>query len=234
MSVPALRVRDLRAGYRTGLVLQGVDLDIGPGQIAALLGRNGVGKTTFVHTVIGILPVKTGSIQHNGVEVSGFPVHRVARSGIALVPQGRRIFSTLTVEENLEISSGHPTRRVDLGEVYDQLPQLAAARHRRGHQLSGGEQQMLAIARAIVSRSSLVLFDEPSEGLAPVVVSGITELLGGLRDEGLSALLVEQNLQMVFELADRVYIMEKGRIVYSDAIEAFRLDRAARDRYLGI
>ena len=228
-----LEVRGLVAGYQTGRVLHGINLDIDGGQLLALLGRNGVGKTTLVHTIMGMLRPAGGSVRFDGVELAGRPPHVVARHGVALVPQGRRVFAPLTVEENLKIA-----RRGDgawtLDRVYDLLPRLAARRRHRGDQLSGGEQQMLAIGRALLGNPRLLLLDEPSDGLAPLVVRDITRLLGGLHAQGIAALLVEQDLRMAIELCDTVCIMTKGEIVYHAPTAEFRRDPATARTLLGV
>lgn len=234
MTRPLLEVEDLRAGYGMGLVLQGVDLSIEPGQVLALLGRNGVGKTTLVHALMGIVRPTAGSIRLDGQELVGRPPHFRARTGIALVPQGRRIFARLTVEENLEIAVHSKGGGWDLDLAYDLLPQLAERRSNRGDQLSGGEQQMLAIGRALLGEPRLLLLDEPSEGLAPLVVQEITRILSELRNRGLTALLVEQHLHTAFKLADAVHIMSSGRIAYRASVDEFRRDPETARMLLGV
>jgi branched-chain amino acid transport system ATP-binding protein len=233
--MPALlEVKDLHAGYDRGLVLRGVDLNIERGQVLAVLGRNGVGKTTLVHTLMGLVRSRTGSIHFDGQELAGRPPHLRARAGIALVPQGRRNFARLTVEENLGIASRSGRGGWNLQRVYALLPKLAERRNHRGDQLSGGEQQMLAIGRALLGEPRLLLLDEPSEGLAPLVVQEITRILSELRAEGLSALLVEQHLRTAFELADTVHIMSRGSIVYRASVDEFRRDPETARVLLGV
>lgn len=229
-----LRVRGLESGYGTSQVLQGVDIDLGHHQVAALLGRNGMGKTTLIHTLMGMLRPRAGSIVFGGKDIAGLAPHRIARAGIGLVPQGRRIFSRLSVEENLGIARGEAHSEDRLEELYELLPSLARRKHNRGNQLSGGEQQMLAIARAMAGRPRLMFLDEPSEGLAPLIVEDITSMIGDLKATGMSALLVEQNLRMVAELADVVYIMAKGRIAYAASIEDFKANAGIREELLGL
>ncbi|GAA3798278.1 ABC transporter ATP-binding protein [Streptomyces phyllanthi] len=232
-----LSVRDLRAGYAGTTVLDGVDLTVPAGTVVALLGRNGVGKTTFVHTVMGMLKPYSGSIRIDGRELAGAAAHTVARGGVAIVPQGRRAFAPLTVEENLTIaaraSRGRPgpwtTKR-----VYELMPRLAERRGNRGDQLSGGEQQMLAIGRALLRNPRLLLLDEPSDGLAPAVVDLIAGVLEGLRGEGIAAVLVEQDLHLAFRLADEVAVMQKGRIVHRSSTADFRQDRRRAHSLLGV
>jgi branched-chain amino acid transport system ATP-binding protein len=233
---PLLETRDLRAGYGVSLVLQGVDLSVARGEVVAVLGRNGVGKTTLVHAINGLVRPASGSVRLEGEELVGLPPHQIARRGVALVPQGRRIFSRLTVEENLKLarSASRNSREWTLDRVYEFLPRLADRRRHRGNQLSGGEQQMLAIGRALLANPRLVLFDEPSEGLAPFLVDQITETIAGLRDQGMSAVLVEQNLYVAFAVAARVNIVSKGQIVYRASTEEFRRDPATAHALLGV
>jgi branched-chain amino acid transport system ATP-binding protein len=234
MMKPVLEVEDLSAGYGPGLVLQGIDLSIEPGRVLAVLGRNGVGKTTLVHTLMGIIRSRTGSIRVDGRELAGTPPHVRARAGVALVPQGRRIFARLTVEENLAIGERPGTGEWDRDRVFALLPRLGDRRSHRGDQLSGGEQQMLAIGRALLADPKLLLLDEPSQGLAPLVVQQITKVLGELRSGGLSALLVEQHLHTAFELADAVHIISRGRIAYRASVDEFRRDPGAARTLLGV
>ena len=229
-----LEVRDLSAGYGTGRVLHGVSLEIEPGRVAALLGRNGVGKTTLVHAIMGMLRPAGGSVRLDGAELAGRPPHAIARRGLALVPQGRRIFAPLTVEENLRIAHRARPGGWTLERVYDLLPRLAERRRHRGDQLSGGEQQMVAIGRALLGNPRLLLLDEPSDGLAPMLVKEITRVLAELRAQGLSALLVEQDLRMALELSDSVLIMTKGEIVYRAPVADFRRDPATARALLGV
>jgi branched-chain amino acid transport system ATP-binding protein len=230
-----LEVEGLRAGYGGSAVLHGVDLTVAEGQAVALLGRNGVGKSTFLSAVMGLLRPSAGSVRLAGRELAGRPANLVARAGVALVPQGRRVFADLTVDQNLQVASGRraagpwtPQR------VYQVLPQLAERRRHRADQLSGGEQQMLAIARALLCNPRLLLLDEPSDGLAPTVVARVVELLAGLRDQGLSVLLVEQDLRAAFAVADEVAVMRKGEIVHRAPTPRFRADAALAARLLGV
>jgi branched-chain amino acid transport system ATP-binding protein len=232
-----LAIRGVRAGYDTGDVLQGVDLDLHQGEVVALLGRNGVGKTTLMNTLMGLLRPREGSISLDGRELAGASPHEIARAGIAIVPQGRRIFARLTVEENLRLARkavGGRTIEWTLDDVYDLLPRLRERRRHHGNQLSGGEQQMVAIGRALVANPRVLLFDEPSEGLAPIVVDLITGTIGGLRERGLSAIVVEQNLHVAVALADRVAIMTKGELAYQATTKEFRNDRATAHALLGV
>jgi len=233
-----LEVRGVRAGYDTsGDVLQGVDLDLHDGEVVALLGRNGVGKTTFVNTLVGLVPLRAGSIRLDGREMAGSSPHEFARAGIGIVPQGRRIFARLTVEENLKLARKATAGRATewtLDAVYDLLPRLRERRRHRGNQLSGGEQQMVAIGRALLANPRVLLVDEPSEGLAPRIVDLVTDTIVGLRGSGLSAIVVEQNLHVAVALADRVAIMSKGEIAHRATTQEFRADRATAQALLGV
>jgi branched-chain amino acid transport system ATP-binding protein len=232
-----LEIRGLRAGYDSGDVLHGVDLDLHHGEVVALLGRNGVGKTTLMNALVGLVRPRAGSIELDGRDLAGSSPHAIARAGIAIVPQGRRIFARLTVEENLKLArkatSGRPVEW-GLEEVYDLLPRLRERRRHHGNQLSGGEQQMVAIGRALIANPRVLLFDEPSEGLAPIVVKLITDTIAGLRERGLSAIVVEQNLHVAVALADRVAIMTKGELVYEATTPEFRSDPATAHALLGV
>jgi branched-chain amino acid transport system ATP-binding protein len=232
-----LDVDGIRAGYGAGDVLQGIDLALAEGQVLALLGRNGVGKTTLVHTIVGFVRPRAGSVRLEGRELVGRTPHEIARAGVALVPQGRRVFSRLTVEENLRLAR-HAARSGDgrwtLDTVYELLPRLHERRRHRGSELSGGEQQMVAIGRALLANPRVLLFDEPSEGLAPLLVDLVTRTIAGLREEGLSAVLVEQNLHVALALADSVVVMTKGEIVYRGTSADFRRSPETARAHLGI
>ncbi|GAA4730812.1 ABC transporter ATP-binding protein [Phytohabitans rumicis] len=234
MSQTLLSVRDLRAGYAGTTVLDGVDLSVPAGAVLALLGRNGAGKSTFVHTVMGMLKPYGGSVTVAGVELAGAPAHRVARHGVAIVPQGRRVFAPLTVEENLRIAARRRTGEWTVPRVYELMPRLAERHANRGDQLSGGEQQMLAIGRALLGNPRLLLLDEPSDGLAPAVVDQVAGVLGTLREQGLATLLVEQNLHLAFQLAGEVAVMRKGRIVHRSSTVDFRRDERQARALLGV
>ena len=229
--VDRLAVEHLTAGYGPSVAVRDVTLRVGPGEAVALLGRNGAGKSTTLMTIAGALRAKSGTVQIDGRSIASMPSFRVARSGLSLVPQGRRIFSTLSVRENLTLAS----RSGNLAEIYSLFPILGLRAAAAGSTLSGGEQQMLAIGRALMTRPRLLLLDEPSEGLAPLVVRSLGELITRLRREmGLSILIAEQNLALAFEVADRIYVMERGEIVHEATAGAFRGDRALQLRYLGV
>jgi len=226
-----LSVAQLTAGYGASVAVRDVNLRIAPGEAVALLGRNGAGKSTTLMAIAGALRATSGSVEIDGQAVSAMPSYRVARSGLSLVPQGRRIFSTLSVRENLSLGS----RKGDLAEIYSQFPVLGERAAMAGSALSGGEQQMLAIGRALMTRPRLLLLDEPSEGLAPQLVRTLGALIAKLRrDKGLSILIAEQNLALAFEVADRIYVMERGKVVHEAAAAAFRADHALQQRFLGV
>lgn len=233
-----LTVRGLHSGYAGSTVLHGVDLDIQDGSVVALLGRNGVGKSTLVNTLMGLIKADRGSVLVAGQERAGQRPDVVARDGVALVPQGRRVFAPLTVEEHLAIGGGHSsgggTDPWTRDKVIDLLPRLGERLRHRGDQLSGGEQQMLAIARALLSNPRLMLLDEPSDGLAPSVVTQVGEVVRSLCESGMTVLLVEQNLRLAFSVADRVAVMEKGRITLDTTTADFRSDAARAHSLLGL
>lgn len=229
-----LEVRDLAGGHPGTRVLDGVDLDVADGGVLCLLGRNGVGKTTFVTTVMGLLPA-TGSIRFHGEELVGRPTHAIARAGLALVPQGRRVFGPLTVDENLEIAARRSRGgRWKPDDVYEMFPRLRERRRNRGDQLSGGEQEMLSIGRALVTNPRLLLLDEPSDGLAPAIVSQVGEVVQALSAEGVTVLLVEQNLALALRVATEVAVMTKGRITFRGSPDGLRSDAARLHDLLGV
>ncbi|MFF3209634.1 ABC transporter ATP-binding protein [Streptomyces sp. NPDC002886] len=212
---PLLRMRGLRSGYAGGVVLDGVDLDLEEGGTLALLGRNGVGKTTLVSTVMGLVRPYGGSVLLDGRELAGARVDVIARAGVGVVPQGRRVFAPLTVDEHLTIATRRPAPGPwNRARVLDLLPRLGERLGHRGDQLSGGEQQMLAIARALLGNPRLLLLDEPSDGLAPAIVSQVGEVIGEVSAQGMSVVLVEQNLGLALSAAGTVAVMRKGVIVH--------------------
>ena len=230
-----LEVRGLVGGYGGTRVLDGVDLDVSEGSVMGLLGRNGVGKTTFVLTVMGLIPCQ-GSIRFDGQELVGRRPHEIARLGLGLVPQGRRVFGPLTVEENLLIA----TRRRggdndwDVDRVYELFPRLAERRKHRGDQLSGGEQEMLAFGRALVTNPRLLLLDEPSDGLAPIIVNTIGDVMEKLSGSGVTVLLVEQNLSLALRVAKDVTVMTKGKVTYRGTSTGLSADPAQVRSLLGM
>ncbi len=232
-SPPMLEVSGLVAGYSGGRVVDGVDLQVRHGETVALLGRNGVGKTTLLESVMGLVRPSAGRVVVAGRDVRGRPPSTISRAGVAIVPQGRRIFAPLTVSDNLRIAvrkGGEWTPE----RVYELMPRLAERRNHLGNQLSGGEQQMLSIGRALVTSPRLVLLDEPSDGLAPAVVDQVGDVLRDLSQSGLALLIVEQDLRLAFDVASRVLIMSKGRIVHHSTVPEFRADRALARSLLGI
>ncbi|MQA13591.1 MAG: ATP-binding cassette domain-containing protein [Pseudonocardiaceae bacterium] len=233
----SLRVRELVAGYRRGTVLHGVDLDVGPGQAVALLGRNGAGKSTLVMTVMGLLRARSGSVRVDGHELAGARPHRMARAGCAVVPQGRRLWAPLTVGEHLELAARQGRRRGGswtVERIVEALPRLGERRRQAAGRLSGGEQQMLAIARALLTNPRLVLLDEPSEGLAPAVAEQVAEVVTSMLADGVAVLLVEQDLYLAFSVADQVAVMQRGRIVHRASTPEFRRDPGTAHRLLGV
>ena len=230
-----LEVRGLVSGYDRGRVLHGVDLTLDAGAVLGLLGRNGVGKSTLIMTLAGLVPVTAGSVRLGGVELAGKRPDLVARAGVALVPQGRRVWATLTVAEHLSLAGSRSrpgTWTVDA--VLDLLPRLAERRRHYAGQLSGGEQQMLAVARALLTNPRLVLLDEPSDGLAPVIVDQLAGVVATMRAEGVTVVLVEQDLHLAFSVADEIAVMEKGALVHRVPTADFRRDPDTAHRLLGV
>jgi branched-chain amino acid transport system ATP-binding protein len=212
-----LEVRDLHSGYGEAVVVRGVSLDVGAGEIVALLGRNGMGKTTLIRSIMGLMPprIRSGSITWHDENLIGLRPLEIANRKIAIVPQGRRLFPSLTVMEHLTVlKSARAREGWTVDRVFGIFPRLAQRRHHRGTQLSGGERGMLAVGRALMIDPQLILMDEPSEGLAPVMVQHLEEIILDLKREGLSILLIEQNLYSALAVADRVYILETGQVVH--------------------
>ena len=243
-SDPLLSVRDIHTYYGDSYVLHGVSIDVADGQVVALLGRNGMGKTTLIRSVAGLTPPRQGQITFKGRTLMGLAPYVIAKAGVGLVPQGRRIFPSLTVKENLLLptsrlairqSAVHSApRRWELSSVFNEFPQLEERARQFGGSLSGGEQQMLAIARALMANPELILMDEPSEGLAPVIVQQIGEIMKRIRDQGHSILLVEQNFRLAMDVADYVYIISSGCIVYQGAPAELRKENDILDQHLGV
>jgi branched-chain amino acid transport system ATP-binding protein len=229
-----LAIEDVRSGYAGSTVLNGVTLSVRAGEAVALLGRNGVGKTTLMSTIMGFVKAKQGSIRLDGQELTTKDTSRIARAGVALVPQGRRVFAPLTVHNNLRIAQGKHSGDWTLERVYELMPRLAERRTNRGDQLSGGEQQMLAIGRALLLGPKVLLLDEPSDGLAPAIVQQVMGVVRSLLGEGISVLLVEQDLRAAFSVADRVCVMQKGQIVHNSPLAEFRSDADRARTLLGV
>jgi branched-chain amino acid transport system ATP-binding protein len=230
-----LSIQSLNTHYGASHVLQGVDLELPRGRIAAVLGRNGVGKTTTVKTIMGLVQPTAGVIALEGNPITAWAPHKVARAGVAYVPEGRLIFPDLTVVENIRVAERMPAKAWPLERLLALFPSLSERQRNRGSQLSGGEQQMLAIARALVSDPKVLLLDEPSQGLAPLVVRELARIIRLLREAGVTILLIEQNMKLAEAIADELHIMVKGRIVYSADPRRFRdEEEQVRSRYLTV
>ncbi|HTL64652.1 MAG TPA: ABC transporter ATP-binding protein [Pseudolabrys sp.] len=230
-----LEVHDIHTYYGDAHVLHGLSLQLQQGQILGLLGRNGVGKTTLVNSIVGFNPPRRGRIVFKGNEITQSPSFETVRGGMGLVPQGRRVFPTLSVEENLLVAERSPDRHGwNLQRVYKLFPRLLERRNQRAKTLSGGEQQMLAIGRALMTNPDCLIMDEPSEGLAPIIIQGLWEAISTLKKEGLSILLVEQNAHLALKLVDYVHVMSKGQVVYSAKPEELRANDEIKANYLGI
>ena len=230
-----LEVQDIHTYYGDAYVLQGLSLQVEQGQILGLLGRNGVGKTTLVNSIVGFNPPRRGRVVFKGEEITHTPSFETVRIGMGLVPQGRRVFPTLGVEENLMVAERSLDRHGwTLARVYKLFPRLEERRNQRAKTLSGGEQQMLAIGRALMTNPDCLIMDEPSEGLAPIIIQGLWEAIGKLREQGLSILLVEQNANLALKLVDYVHVMSKGRVVFSGKPAALKADNEIKSNYLGI
>ena len=233
MADSLLSLSDVRAGYGAGVVLDGVTFDLPERSSLALLGRNGVGKSTLILTIMGMTQIVRGRILWRGADITGEPPHRRARAGIGWVAQEREIFSALTVEENLTVAAR--PGRWELQSVYDLFPRLAERRRNFGNQLSGGEQQMLAIARALMTNPALLLLDEPLEGLAPIIVEELGAAIRRMTSEGSNAfILVEQHADIALALTETALVIERGRIVHSGPSAALLADQAALDRLIGL
>jgi len=230
--VRMLDVEAIHTYYGDSHVLHGVSLRVASGEAVALLGRNGAGKTTAIRSIVGFTPPRAGRVVFEGRAIERWPSYRIARSGLALVPQGRRIFAPLSVRENLLLGARAPGWTLE--RVFALFPRLREREQQSGGTLSGGEQQMLAIGRALLTNSRLILLDEPSEGLAPLIVREIGRILLALKAERLSLLLVEQNYHLALRVADRVYVMNKGQIVYEGTPAGLEVDEEVKRRYLGV
>jgi branched-chain amino acid transport system ATP-binding protein len=228
-----LEVRNVDAFYGIGHILHGLSLEVGEGEVVALLGRNGAGKTTTLRCITGLTPPRSGAVRYKGRDIGGLEPHRISRMGIALVPETRGIFTYLTTAENLAIAR-RASSRWQMDGVLERFPRLRERLANKGQQLSGGEQQMLAIARALLTGPDLLLLDEPSQGLAPIVVNAVMETIRSLRAERVSMLLVEQNAEMALALADRVYVIDHGSVVFEGTPDRLRADREATSTYLGV
>jgi branched-chain amino acid transport system ATP-binding protein len=242
-----LDVHELHTYYGESHVLQGVTFRADKGTVTAVLGRNGVGKTTLCRSLVGLTPARSGRIVFNGTDITCLPAHRIHQLGVSLVPQGRRIFASLSVQENLEIAAARASRaephegvttssgsRWDLKRIFSVFPRLAERRHNRGNELSGGEQQMLAIARALVALPLLLVMDEPTEGLAPVIVAEVASVIRRLKEDGASILLAEQNAAFAIKVADYVHVMSKGQVVHSTDPVTLWKNEEIKTQFLGV
>jgi branched-chain amino acid transport system ATP-binding protein len=257
-----LEITDVHTYYGESHVLQGVSLAVAPGEVVGLLGRNGMGKTTLIRSIIGFTPPRRGTVRFNGADITRWPPYRAVELGMGLVPQGRRVFPSLTVKENLEVARRTPTHMTErrlfarrdlptarhprsdpspappiqwtLDRVYGLFPRLSERARNRANKLSGGEQQMLAIGRALMTNPELLLMDEPTEGLAPLLVREVGRAIGELKRQGLSILLVEQNLPLALSVVDRVHILSRGQIVHTCSPAELAADDEVKARHLGV
>jgi branched-chain amino acid transport system ATP-binding protein len=234
--MPLLEVEEIHTAYGLSRVLFGISLAIEPGECVTLLGRNGVGKTTTLRSIMGLTPPSRGRVLWQGREVTGWAPHKAARAGIGFVPEDRRIFAELTVRENLEVGARAARRpgRWTIEAVGELFPVLRERRDQRGGFLSGGEQQMLTIARTLMGNPDLLLLDEPSEGLAPLIVDTLRAKIGELKSQGLTILLAEQGIDFALSLADRVYVLEKGAVRFEGSASQLRDDKELRHRLLAL
>jgi len=232
-----LEAADIHTYYGVSHVLQGVSLTVGAGEIVGILGRNGMGKTTLIRSIIGFTPPRRGRVHFKGADITRWPPFRAVQLGMGLVPQGRRVFPSLTVRENLDVARRRAATAATpwtLERVYALFPRLSERARNRANKLSGGEQQMLAIARALMTNPDLLLMDEPTEGLAPLLVREVGRAIGELKRQGLSILLVEQNLPLALSVVDRVHILSRGQIVHTCTPAELAADDAVKSRYLGV
>jgi branched-chain amino acid transport system ATP-binding protein len=238
LATKALCLTDIDAFYGDSHVLEKVSFDLGEGRLLGLLGRNGAGKSTCMNVTVGLLPARNGSVEVFGSIVTKLPPEVIAARGVALVPQGRRIFRSLTVRENLAVAARRPTARASvhwtIDTVFDMFPRLGERRHQMAASLSGGEQQMLAIGRALMGNPRVLLMDEPSEGLAPQIVAEVGRTIGRLKAEGLSIVLVEQNIKLTLDLADDIVIINSGSIAFRGAANQIKLNDAIVTQHLGV
>jgi branched-chain amino acid transport system ATP-binding protein len=229
-----LDVADVHTYYGDSYVLQGVSLSVGRGEVVGLLGRNGMGKTTLIRSIVGFTPPRRGRVVFKDQDITGWPSNRVIGLGLGLVPQGRRVFPSLTVTENLQVAVRSNSGPWSVKRAMELFPRLRERQENRAGKLSGGEQQMLAIARALMTNPDLLLMDEPTEGLAPLLVREVGRVIEALKSEGLSILLVEQNLALALRLSDRVHVLSRGRIVHSSTPDELWKNDAVKSRYLGV
>ena len=229
-----LKVENIHTYYGESYILQGISLEINQGEIVTLLGRNGAGKTTAIKSIVGLIPPKRGAIVYQQKNLVNRKPYEIVRLGIGYVPEDRRIFTTLTVLENLQVAEGKRKGMWNLESIFALFPRLEERREHKGNQLSGGEQQMLAIARSLMGNPELLLVDEPSEGLAPIIVEGIATAIKSMKTQGMSVLLVEQNVLMTLKLADRHYVIDSGKIIYQGLNEELMANREIQKKYLSV
>lgn len=235
--IPLIEARGLHAHYGASHVLHGVDLTVRDGETLALMGRNGMGKTTLLKSVLGLVPPTEGSVRVRGVDMTHMTAHRIARAGLAYVPEGRGIFPNLSVRENLEMAAGAGVRGQrdwTLERVLDTFPKLAQRLTHGGQQLSGGEQQMLTIGRALMTNPELLILDEATEGLAPLIAQEIWRIVREVREHGIATIVVDKNFSALSAIADRIVVLVKGQVAFDGATSVLREDAALRHRYLGV
>ena len=232
-----LEINGLETAYGQSQVLFGMELNVGKGEVVTLLGRNGMGKTTTLHSVMGLVPSRSGNIRFQGQELRELPSYQIAKTGLSLVPEGRQIFPNLTVHENLVATASNRSQSENpwnLDRVFDLFPRLPNRIHHMGNQLSGGEQQMLAIGRALMTNPKLLILDEATEGLAPMIRNEIWNCVGSLKSAGQSILLVDKNIDALTRIADRHYIIEKGKVVWDGTSSELQGDQDLQHRFLGV
>lgn len=232
-----LEINGLETAYGQSQVLFGMELNVGKGEVVTLLGRNGMGKTTTLHSVMGLVPSRSGNIRFQGQELRELPSYQIAKTGLSLVPEGRQIFPNLTVHENLVATASNRSQSENpwnLDRVFDLFPRLPNRIHHMGNQLSGGEQQMLAIGRALMTNPKLLILDEATEGLAPLIRNEIWNCVGSLKSAGQSILLVDKNIDALTRIADRHYIIEKGKVVWDGTSSELQGDQDLQHRFLGV
>ncbi|MCC2597471.1 ABC transporter ATP-binding protein [Pusillimonas sp. MFBS29] len=229
-----LEVDKINSYYGDSHILFDVSMRVEENEVVALLGRNGAGKSTTLKTLMGMVQAKSGIIRHNGTEVQQLPPYQLARRGIQLVPEERRVFGSITVQENLQLAAMSADQARSLDEIYETFPRLAERRRNRGKQLSGGEQQMLAIARAMIRNANIIMLDEPFEGLAPLIVRDLIEVCRRLAEAGNTIIIVEQNVRAALSLADRCYLINNGHMVFDGTPDELQQDNSVIQKYLGV
>ena len=234
---PLLELADIETSYGQSRVLFGITLSIAPGEMVSLMGRNGMGKTTTVRSIMGLTPAAAGTIRFNGAQIHGLPAYRIAKLGLGLVPEGRQVFPNLTTRENLLATASNRTGASDpwtLAKVFALFPRLAERAGSMANLLSGGEQQMLAIGRALMTRPRLLMLDEPSQGIMPKLVDEIFQAVKRIRDAGMTVLIVEQRMAECLDIADRAYILQTGRVLMQGSAAEIKVNPAVRKAYLGL